>query len=195
MPSLQEAYFGELDPTQWGLIPVAQLDSYKGLYFATFDATAPPLLEYLGEMTWYLDAFFDRREGGIEVFPGVHVQIDYFHVLQNVWRHMWKGFVSYRKQVAARAEQSKTPWYKAQLKALAFALWEHRYVIFKAEDNLSAMERGMLVGICEADQEVGKIRSFLSGVWNIFEDSTDDKEAREALEKLKRAFAQDAEFL
>ena len=72
VPALQEAYFGELDPTQWGLLPVAQLDSYKGLYFATFDAAAPPLLDYLGEMTWYLDTFFDRREGGIEVFPGVH---------------------------------------------------------------------------------------------------------------------------
>ena len=72
VPSLQEAYFGALDTTQWGLIPVAQLDSYKGLIFATFDPTAPPLLEYLGEMAWYLDAFFDRREGGIEVFAGVH---------------------------------------------------------------------------------------------------------------------------
>ena len=72
VPSLQEAYFGELEPTQWGLLPVAQLDSYKGLYFATFDAAAPPLLDYLGEMTWYLDTFFDRREGGIEVFAGVH---------------------------------------------------------------------------------------------------------------------------
>ena len=57
---------------QWGLVPVAQLDSYKGLYFATFDPTAPPLLDYLGSMTWYLDAFFDRREGGIEVLGGVH---------------------------------------------------------------------------------------------------------------------------
>src|SRR5499427_11085859 len=72
VPALQEAYFGELDPAQWGLIPVAQLDSYKGLVFATFDPTAPPLLEYLGEMTWYLDAFFDRREGGIEVIGGLH---------------------------------------------------------------------------------------------------------------------------
>jgi phenylpropionate dioxygenase-like ring-hydroxylating dioxygenase large terminal subunit len=65
VPSLQEAYFGALDPTQWSLIPVAQLDSYKSLLFATFDATAPPLLDYLGEMTWYLDTFFDRREGGL----------------------------------------------------------------------------------------------------------------------------------
>jgi phenylpropionate dioxygenase-like ring-hydroxylating dioxygenase large terminal subunit len=72
VPALQEAYFGELDFTQWGLVPVAQLDSYKGLLFATFDPTAPPLLDYLGEMTWYLDTFFDRREGGIEVIGGVH---------------------------------------------------------------------------------------------------------------------------
>ncbi len=136
--------------------------------------------------TFFCDCYQVYRKVIPEVFPGVQVQIDYFHVLQNVWRHLWKGFVSYRKQVAARAEEAKTPWYKAQLKALAFALWEHRYVIFKAEDNLSPMEQGMLVGICEADQEVGKIRSFLSGVWNIFEDSKDDKEAREALEKLKR---------
>jgi phenylpropionate dioxygenase-like ring-hydroxylating dioxygenase large terminal subunit len=72
VPSLQEAYFGELDCQQWGLIPVAQLESYKGLLFATFDPEAPPLRDYLGEMTWYLDAFFDRRAGGIEVIGGVH---------------------------------------------------------------------------------------------------------------------------
>jgi nitrite reductase/ring-hydroxylating ferredoxin subunit len=72
VPALQEAYFGELDQAQWGLVPVAQLASYKGLIFATFDPTAPPLLDYLGEMAWYLDTFFDRREGGIEVIGGVH---------------------------------------------------------------------------------------------------------------------------
>jgi len=72
VPYLKEAYHGELDRERWGLNPVAQLDNYKGLYFATFDPEAPPLLEYLGEMTWYLDTFFDRREGGIEVIGGMH---------------------------------------------------------------------------------------------------------------------------
>jgi len=71
VPNLQDAYYGELDRDQWGLVPVAQIDSYKGLVFATFDAKAPPLLDYLGEMAWYLDAFFDRREGGIEVVGGI----------------------------------------------------------------------------------------------------------------------------
>jgi len=72
VPWLKEAYYGELEREYWGLSPVAQLDNYKGLYFATFDPEATPLREYLGEMTWYLDAFFDRREGGIEVIGGMH---------------------------------------------------------------------------------------------------------------------------
>jgi 3-phenylpropionate/cinnamic acid dioxygenase small subunit len=42
------------------------------LLFATFDPNAPPLGEYLGEAAWYLDVFFDRREGGIEVVGGMH---------------------------------------------------------------------------------------------------------------------------
>ena len=72
VPSMSDGYFGELETERWGLTPVAQLDSYKGLYFATFDPSAPPLLDYLGPMTWYLDVFFDRREGGIEVMGGMH---------------------------------------------------------------------------------------------------------------------------
>jgi phenylpropionate dioxygenase-like ring-hydroxylating dioxygenase large terminal subunit len=72
VPWLKEAYYGELEHEHWGLNPVAHLDNYKGLYFATFDPEAPPLREYLGEMTWYLDAFFDRREGGIELIGGMH---------------------------------------------------------------------------------------------------------------------------
>jgi phenylpropionate dioxygenase-like ring-hydroxylating dioxygenase large terminal subunit len=72
VPYLKEAYHNELDRERWGLAPVAQLDNYKGLFFATFDPEAPPLREYLGEMTWYLDAFFDRREGGVEVIGGMH---------------------------------------------------------------------------------------------------------------------------
>ena len=72
VPNLNDAYYNELDTTSWGLTPVAQLDNYKGLFFATFDPDAVPLREYLGEFTWYLDAFFDRRDGGVEVVGGVH---------------------------------------------------------------------------------------------------------------------------
>lgn len=72
VPHLKEAYYGALDREKWSLVSVAQLDLYQGFVFATFDETAPPLREYLGEMTWFLDSVFGRREGGIEVIGGAH---------------------------------------------------------------------------------------------------------------------------
>jgi len=72
VPWLKEAYYGELERERWGLQPVARLDSYKGLLFATFDPETPPLREYLADVTWYLDVFFDRREGGVEIVGGMH---------------------------------------------------------------------------------------------------------------------------
>ena len=72
VPNLQDAYYNDLNLSKWGLVQVARLDIYKGLVFATFDKNAPSLMDYLGEMTWYLDSFFDRREGGVEVIGGVH---------------------------------------------------------------------------------------------------------------------------
>jgi phenylpropionate dioxygenase-like ring-hydroxylating dioxygenase large terminal subunit len=59
--------FGDLDRSRWGLIPAAQIDSYNGLIFATFDIEAPPLRDYLNDMAWYLDILLDRRAGGTEV--------------------------------------------------------------------------------------------------------------------------------
>lgn len=72
VPGYEECYHGELDRSLWGLVPVAQLDTYKGLIFATWDHTAPPLLEYLDEdIRWGLDMSLDRRAGGTEVVGGV----------------------------------------------------------------------------------------------------------------------------
>jgi 3-phenylpropionate/trans-cinnamate dioxygenase subunit alpha len=98
VPQLKEFYYNELDRKEWGLAPVAQLDSHRGLIFATFDPLAPPLLEYLGEAAWYLDVFFDRRDGGVEVlathrwvvpcnwkFPAENFGGDAYHVQ---WTHL-----------------------------------------------------------------------------------------------------------
>ena len=98
VPHLKDFYYDALDRGQWGLVPVAQLDSHRGLIFATFDPKAPPLRQYLGEMAWYLDVFFDRREGGVEVlathkwvvpcnwkFPAENFGGDAYHVQ---WTHL-----------------------------------------------------------------------------------------------------------
>ncbi|MGE0733451.1 MAG: aromatic ring-hydroxylating dioxygenase subunit alpha [Alphaproteobacteria bacterium] len=59
--------YRQLDRSAWGLVRVAQLDSYNGLIFATFDPEAPTLREYLGDAAWYLDILLDRRAGGTEL--------------------------------------------------------------------------------------------------------------------------------
>lgn len=63
---MAEAFAG-LERDKWGLISAAQIDSYKGLIFATFDPAAPPLKKYLGDMAWYFDILLDRFDGGTEV--------------------------------------------------------------------------------------------------------------------------------
>ncbi|MPZ14106.1 MAG: Rieske 2Fe-2S domain-containing protein [Chloroflexi bacterium] len=71
VPGYEERYHGDLDRRQWGLIPVSQVASYKGLIFGTFDPQAPPLEEYLGDARWALDYILDQRSGGTEVVGGV----------------------------------------------------------------------------------------------------------------------------
>jgi phenylpropionate dioxygenase-like ring-hydroxylating dioxygenase large terminal subunit len=70
VPGYKEAYFEELDRSQWGLIEVGQLGTIYGLIFATWDRSAPPLLDYLGDAAWFMERAYNRSEGGIEVLPG-----------------------------------------------------------------------------------------------------------------------------
>lgn len=74
VPGFKEAYFEELDRSQWGLVE-ARVDTYKGLIFATWDNGAPSLPDYLGDITWYMDLCLDRREGGTELLPGIEKRV------------------------------------------------------------------------------------------------------------------------
>ncbi len=49
VPGFKEVYHKELDRENWGLIKAGQVDSYKGMIFATMDPEAPGLEEFLGE--------------------------------------------------------------------------------------------------------------------------------------------------
>jgi 3-phenylpropionate/trans-cinnamate dioxygenase subunit alpha len=118
VPYLREAYHNDLDRDHWGLVPVAHLEDYKGLWFATFDPEAPPLREYLGEMAWYLDNFIDRREGGIEIlgmhkwvmpcnwkFPSENFGGDGYHV---PWSHMSAVMTSFSGGVTTKPNATGT---------------------------------------------------------------------------------------
>jgi len=89
VPNSQDAYYGELDKSSLGLKPVAQLDSHRGLIFATWDATAPSLADYLGDLRWYLDIALDRTAAGTELIGPPQK----FHVHVN-WKAGAENFIS-----------------------------------------------------------------------------------------------------
>lgn len=63
---------GRPDKSQLGLKRVPRLDSWHGMIFGCFDPEVLPLGEYLGDMRFYLDAFFERFESGIEFIGAPH---------------------------------------------------------------------------------------------------------------------------
>src|SRR5438874_423706 len=57
VPEFQTAYHGELDKSKWGL-PEARIANYYGSIWATWDDSAPPFDDYIGEFDPYLRPLF-----------------------------------------------------------------------------------------------------------------------------------------
>ncbi len=71
VPGLEKFYGNQLDRAAHALRQVAQLDSYKGFVFGTFDASAPPLAEFLGVTGRLgLDLVAERADE-MQVVPGI----------------------------------------------------------------------------------------------------------------------------
>ena len=60
------------DKSTLGLKRVPRLDTWRGMIFGSFDVDIVPLAAYLGDMRFYLDAFFERFPGGIEFMGAPH---------------------------------------------------------------------------------------------------------------------------
>ena len=74
VPLYRALYEGTLNREEWSLIEVPKLALYKGTVWASWDAAAPDLLDYLGGAVDHLDQVLDCRDGrpgGSEVI-GVH---------------------------------------------------------------------------------------------------------------------------
>lgn len=75
VPLESEAYYNNIDKSKWGARRVAQVESYRGFVFATFDPEAPNLRTYLGEMAWHLDSFMDVPGGAELLGPPIKVRV------------------------------------------------------------------------------------------------------------------------
>jgi len=58
----EEGYGPRFDKTQFGLVPVPRMESYRGLVFISFDPDVEDLVDYLAGAREYIDAMTDAAE-------------------------------------------------------------------------------------------------------------------------------------
>jgi len=71
IPQESEVYH-KPDKSQLGLKRVPRVEVWRGMIFGSFNEGIVPLEDYLGDMRFYLDAFFDRFPAGIEFMGAPH---------------------------------------------------------------------------------------------------------------------------
>lgn len=72
VPFLADTYGDSFHKELWGLVPAPRVSVFHGLIFASWDADAPELRDYLGDAAWYLEHLMvDEALGGLEVVAGV----------------------------------------------------------------------------------------------------------------------------
>src|SRR5215813_12665017 len=93
------------------------------------------------------------------VYPSARFQADHFHTVKNVWGHLKKSLLAYRRQVKASGEAQPD---EACL-ALAKKLWNMCWSFFKKPGNLSAEEKQVLAELeCEDEGFVHSFRNISS---------------------------------
>jgi len=194
---ITEGHLDEIYPRGWDTGCVLVLKDEHGRIVAAeqiIERSAEhvaPFLQRLRDLglqihVFYVDGCEAYRDAIRAIYPEAVLQYDYFHVLQNIWKKLWKAMVQHRKDLMRRSEKVATPAYSQKLEALAKTLWESRGLIFKNPDNMTPEEMERLVAIMEQDRFVGTVRCFIGRVWGIFRDSDGELGARQRLGRLRR---------
>jgi hypothetical protein len=132
-------------------------------------------------------AFSDYSQSFTEaikaVYPSARFQADHFHTVKNVWGHLKKSLLSYRRQVKASGEAQQD---EACI-ALAKKLWTLRWSLLKKPSNLSAEEKQALAAL--ESEDVGFVHSFrhiIRQLVNIFDHTHSEAQAKLRLQQLRQ---------
>lgn len=194
---ITEAHLDEIFPRAWGKGCVLVVKDEHGRIVATREVaerTKAAVVGFLEELknwgltfkAFYVDGCEAYRRAIPVVYPQAAIQYDYFHVIQNIWRHLWRTMVKHRKALKREADKAEEPADKKRLAALAKRLWKRRGLLFKSAHRMSPEERRELRELMAIDEEVSVLRGFLTKVWGIFRDSKGELGARQRLGKLRR---------
>lgn len=129
---------------------------------------------------FYVDFWLAYPPAIKAIYPQAEIQYDFFHVIQNIHRHLYKALTAYRKAF----RKAKTDKQQAEIrKQLHKKLWQHRYLLFTNEENLSDEQRQILDELLQehADTVVEQIVLFRQQIRVIFNDCDTFAEAVEHL--------------
>src|SRR5437867_2599912 len=130
-------------------------------------------------------AFSDYSQSFTEaikaVFPHARFQADHFHTVKNIWGHLKKALLAYRRKVKANgaAQQDEA------CMTLAKKLWTFRWSLLKKPGNLSAEEKQAIAALESEDTGfVHSFRTIIRQLVNIFDHTHSEAQAKLRLKQL-----------
>src|SRR5256886_2796449 len=131
-------------------------------------------------------AFSDYSQSFTEaikaVYPHARFQADHFHTVKNLWGHLKKALLSYRRKIKARGEAP----HDQDGVELAKTLWKLRWSLLKKPTNLSAEEKQAIAELEREDAGfVHSFRSIIRQLVNIFDHSHSEAQAKLRLQQLR----------
>jgi len=117
------------------------------------------------------------------VYPQARFQADHFHTVKNIWGHLKKSLLSYRRKVKASGEAQQ---HEASM-ALAKKLWTLRWSLLKKPSNLSVEEKQAITALESEDEGfVHSFRSIIRQLVNLFDHSHSEAQAKLRLQQLRK---------
>jgi Transposase len=130
-------------------------------------------------------AFSDYSQSFTEaikaVYPHARFQADHFHTVKNIWGHLKKALLSYRRKIKARGEAQ----HDQDCVELAKTLWKLRWSLLKKPANFSVEEKQAIAALEREDEGfVRSFRSIIRQLVNIFDHSHSEAQAKLRLQQL-----------
>ena len=132
-------------------------------------------------------AFSDDSQSFTEaikaVYPQARFQADHFHTVKNIWGHLKKALLAYRRKVKASGEAQQ---HEASI-ALAKKLWTWRWSLLKKPSNLSGEEKQAITALESADEGfVHRFRHIIRQLVHIFDYAHSEAHAKLRLQQLRQ---------
>src|SRR2546422_66169 len=151
-------------------------------------ADARQLLQHLKDLGLNVTAAFsDYSQSFTEaikaVFPRARLQADHFHTVKNIWGHLKKSLLSYRRQIKAHGEENNDE----NLKERAKTLWKLRWSLLKKPANLSVEEKQAIAELAREDAGfVHSFRNLIRQLVTLFDHSHSEAQAKLRLKQLRK---------